>query len=71
MMQIMMLVVELQREDELARVHANPLISLHHLELTPQNDPGFWEFSSAEAMIADGRRAAQEFLAQESISEKP
>lgn len=70
-MQIMLLVVERQKKEELAHVHANQLIRLHHLTLNPQNDPGFWEFSSAEAMIADGRRAAQEFLAQEGISQKP
>lgn len=68
MMQIMLLVVERQRQDELARVHANPLIRLHHLKLTPQTDPGFWDFSTAEAMIADGRRSAQDYLALERLS---
>jgi predicted acylesterase/phospholipase RssA len=58
------------REDEFAQALANPLVCLHHLTLEPQSDPGMWNFSDAAAMISDGRRAAQAFLAQESVSQR-
>jgi NTE family protein len=67
---MMSVVVEHQVQDELAQALANPLVCLHHLTLAPQSDPGMWNFSDAAAMISDGRRAAQAFLAQESVSQR-
>lgn len=42
-----------------------PRVRLHLIRMWPDRDPGFWNFSQAEALIAAGKRAAILALARE------
>ncbi len=42
-----------------------PHVRLHLIRMWPDQDPGFWNFSQAEALIAAGKRSAVLALAQE------
>ena len=59
-----------QVQVEIARVRENPKVRLHYLSLKPTVDPGFWEFSMAPDLIADGRQVVERYLAQE-INHQP
>lgn len=50
-------------ELEIEAVRRTRGVRLHLIELWPSHDPGFWDFSHAESLIADGRRAAEAYLA--------
>ncbi|MCC7354792.1 MAG: patatin-like phospholipase family protein [Anaerolineae bacterium] len=59
---------QVEHEIEMARRDAD--VRLHLIRLCPGADPGFWSFARAEELIADGRRAAQEYLTQEHFVEE-
>lgn len=42
-------------------------VDLHLIPLCPTNDPGFWNFSGADQLIADGRRAVENYLADRPV----
>lgn len=56
-----------QAQVEIASVKNNPRVRLHYLQLEPTIDPGFWEFSKASDLIADGKAAVEHYLSQERI----
>jgi NTE family protein len=48
-----------------------PSVRLHLIRLWPDEDPGFWNFAHAEALVAAGKRAAILALAQEAMEARP
>ncbi len=64
------LMIDHQVEREIEMVERDPRVRLHLIRLCPGIDPGFWNFARAEELIADGRRAVQEHLAQERLPEE-
>jgi NTE family protein len=63
--QSILLMHQHQVQVEIAQVRENPKVHLHYLSLQPSHDPGFWEFSMAADMIADGRRITEAYLARQ------
>lgn len=49
---------------EIQAVRSHQKVRLHLIALWPSADPGFWNFSQADRLIADGRRLAEQYLAE-------
>jgi NTE family protein len=64
------LMINHQMEHEIEMAKRDPRLRLHLIRLRPDADPGFWNFSRAEGLIADGRKAVQEYLAHEHLLEE-
>lgn len=56
------LMLDRQVDYEVRVIERQRHIRLHRIRLQSQQDPGFWNFNHAAAMIADGRRAAYRYL---------
>lgn len=54
--------VDRNTELEIEVVRNRRNVRLHLIRLWPEADPGFWDFTHAEALIADGRRATERYL---------
>lgn len=58
----MALMIKSQAEREVEAARWSRGIRLHWIQLWPDNDPGFWVFDKAEALIAAGRRITEAYL---------
>ena len=68
--QSVLLMHDHQIQVEIDRVRENHRVRLHYLSLYPNRDPGFWEFSQAVELVADGRRLTQTYLEEQSADVK-
>ena len=51
-------------ELEIETLSHHPKVQLHLIPLCPSDDPGFWNFTRADGLIADGRRTMERYLAE-------
>jgi NTE family protein len=49
-------------ELEIETISHHPRVRLHLIPLCPSDDPGFWNFTQADGLISDGRRAMERYL---------
>ncbi len=55
---VLRLLVDHQIESQVAAIQQQGRVRLHRIRLQASRDPGFWNFSQAAALIADGRAQA-------------
>ncbi len=60
--QAVALLVQRQARMEIEAVRRNCAVHLHLLDLHADDDPGLWNFSRADELIAAGRRLAEDYL---------
>lgn len=61
-MQALMAMINQSTQLEIRSVHQDRHVKMHLIRLQPTDGPGFWEFSHARSLIADGHRAAMTYL---------
>jgi NTE family protein len=59
--------IDRNAELEIQAVRNQCKVRLHLIRLWPSDDPGFWDFRRAGRLIADGRRLAEQYLAERQL----